>query len=89
MQNTPLQRADDYKLFNFDFVSHILHENVTLEVVLKMFYGLNVVENFQVPVEVSLYYGSNDADALDDDDDDDDNDDGNNTTAEHCMCLRF
>ena len=54
VQNTPLQRADDYKLFNFDFVAHILDDSVTLEVVLKMFYGLNVVENFQVPVEVCV-----------------------------------
>jgi len=52
VQHTPLQRADDYKLFNFDFVAHILNDSVTLQVVLKMFYGLNVVENFQVPVEV-------------------------------------
>ena len=51
-QHRPLQRADDYKLFSFDFVAHVLDDPVTLEVVLKMFYGLNVVENFQVPVEV-------------------------------------
>jgi len=54
VQNKPLQRADDYKLFSFDFVAHILDESVTLEVVLKIFYGLNVFENFQVPVEVCL-----------------------------------
>ena len=54
VQHTPLQRADDYKLFNFDFVAHVLDESTTVEVVLKMFYGLNVVENFQVPVEVCL-----------------------------------
>ena len=45
-------KAVDYKLFNFDFVAHVLDDSVSLEVVLKMFYGLNVVENFQVPVEV-------------------------------------
>jgi len=55
VQNSPLQRADDYKLFNFDFVAHVLDHATSLEVVLKMFYGLNVVENFQVPVEVCLY----------------------------------
>jgi len=52
LQNTPLQRADVYKLFNFDFVVQTLSESVSMEVVLKMFYGLNVVENFQVPEEV-------------------------------------
>lgn len=54
MQRKPLQRADDYRLFNFDFVSYVLDESVSLEVVLKMFHGLNVVENFQVPVEVRV-----------------------------------
>ena len=47
-------RAVDYKLFSFDFVAHVLDDSVNLEVVLKMFYGLNVVENFQVPVEVRV-----------------------------------
>jgi len=53
VQDRPLQRAVDYKLFSFDFVAHVLDDAVSLEVVLKMFYGLNVVENFQVPVEVT------------------------------------
>lgn len=54
VQKKPLRRADEYKLFNFDFVSHVLSDSTTLEVVLKMFYGLNVVDNFQVPVEVGV-----------------------------------
>jgi len=67
VQNKPLQRAVDYKLFSFDFVAHVLADSVNLEVVLKMFYGLNVVENFQVPVEVG---GCSGADSADDDADD-------------------
>ena len=49
---------------------------------LKIFYGLNVVENFQVPVEVCFCVIS-DANAFHDDDDDDDDDDDGSTTAKH------